>query len=136
MRESRQNEVTEEQREIDESIENVEKVLSNINRNIKKKISSQWYTSLNHTLYSPLEKNSTSFAKIKLTQEFVEDEENPHELLENNHQKSIRLGESKGLGTMGPARSALINKFIAKHKKLEPLMKLVLAVSDVNLFLC
>ena len=136
MRESRQNEVTEEQREIDESIENVEKVLSNINRNIKKKISSQWYTSLNHTLYSPLEKNSTSFAKIKLTQEFVEDEENPHELLDNNHQKSIRLGESKGLGTMGPARSALINKFIAKHKKLEPLMKLVLAVSDVNLFLC
>ena len=36
--------------------------------------------------------------------------------------------------TKQPGRAALINKFIAKHKKLEPVLKLVLAVADVTLF--
>ena len=109
MRNSRQQEVSLAQKEIDESIENVEKVLTNINRNIKKKVESNWYTSLNHTLYSPLEKNSVSFGKIKLTQEFVDEEpaDIPH------YHQTVRFEESKG-----PARSALVNKFIAKHKKL------------------
>lgn len=31
-----------------------------------------------------------------------------------------------------PQKSALINKFIAKHRKLEPLLKLLLTVSEVN----
>ena len=96
----------------------MEKVLFNINRDIKQKTNAQWYTSLNHTLYSPLEKNSVSFAKIKLTQEFIE-EDSPV------HRKSMKSKQ-------GPARLALINKFITKHRKLEPLMKLVLAVGDVS----
>lgn len=101
----------------------MEKVLNNINRNIKDKVSANWYTSLNHTLYSPLEKNSVSFAKIKLTQEFLDDD--------NQQKTSARPGESR-MKVATPGKSALVNKFIAKHKKLEPLMKLVLAVAEVQ----
>lgn len=56
MRTGREKEMIAEQEAIDESIENVEKVLNNINRHIKKKLESDWFTNLRHSLYKPIEK--------------------------------------------------------------------------------
>ncbi len=43
-----------EQEAIDESIENVEKVLNNINKHIRMKMDSDWFTSLKDSLYKPV----------------------------------------------------------------------------------
>jgi hypothetical protein len=53
----------EEQKVLDESIDNVEKVLNNINNRIKQKLESNWFTTLKDTLYSPVEKNNQNFSK-------------------------------------------------------------------------
>ena len=52
-----------EQSAIDESIENVEKVLNNINRHIKEKLESNWFTNLKNSLYKPIEKESKNYNK-------------------------------------------------------------------------
>jgi hypothetical protein len=52
-----------EQEAIDDSIENVEKVLNNINRHIKSKLESNWFTSLRDSLYKPVEKESRFYNK-------------------------------------------------------------------------
>ncbi len=44
----------EEQKVLDESIDNVEKVLNNINNRIKQKLESNWFTTLKNTLYLPV----------------------------------------------------------------------------------
>jgi hypothetical protein len=44
----------EEQKVLDESIDNVEKVLNNINSRIKQKLESNWFTTLKDTLYLPV----------------------------------------------------------------------------------
>jgi len=43
-----------EQSALDESIESVEKVLNNINKHIKQKLDSDWFTSLKNSLYKPI----------------------------------------------------------------------------------
>ncbi len=63
MRNSREKQMIAEQQAIDESIENVEKVLNNINRHIKQKLESNWFTSLHQSLYKPIEKESRSYNK-------------------------------------------------------------------------
>lgn len=52
----------------------MEKVLNNINRHIKEKLDSNWFTSLQQSLYKPIEKESRSYNKIKLTQEFLDEQ--------------------------------------------------------------
>lgn len=56
MRTGREKEMVAEQEAIDQSIENVEKVLNNINTHIKRKLESNWFTALKHSLYKPIEK--------------------------------------------------------------------------------
>lgn len=41
----------------------MEKVLNNINRHIKEKLDSNWFTSLQQSLYKPIEKESRSYNK-------------------------------------------------------------------------
>lgn len=63
MRTGRDKEMVAEQEAIDQSIENVEKVLNNINTHIKQKLESNWFTALKHSLYKPIEKESRTYNK-------------------------------------------------------------------------
>lgn len=63
LRTSREKEMVAEQSAIDESIDNVEKVLNNINKHIKMKLESDWFTSLKDSLYKPAEKESKCYSK-------------------------------------------------------------------------
>jgi hypothetical protein len=56
MRTGREKEMVAEQEAIDQSIENVEKVLNNINSHIRQKLESNWFTTLKQSLYKPIEK--------------------------------------------------------------------------------
>ena len=66
LRTSREKEMVAEQEAIDSSIENVENVLNNINRHIKRKFESEWFTSLRDSLYKPVEKESRFYNKSTL----------------------------------------------------------------------
>jgi len=63
LRSSREKEMIAEQSALDQSIESVEKVLNNINKHIKQKLDSDWFTSLKNSLYKPIEKQSRTYNK-------------------------------------------------------------------------
>ena len=63
LRTDREKEMVAEQEAIDQSIENVEKVLNNINSHIRKKLDSNWFTTLKQSLYKPIEKESHTYNK-------------------------------------------------------------------------
>ena len=67
MRTSREQEIVAEQSAIDESIENVEKMLNNLNKRIRQKMDSDWFSHLRDSLYKPIEKESRSYNKSKLS---------------------------------------------------------------------
>lgn len=54
LRSGREREMVAEQSAIDDSIDNVEKMLNNINRHIRKKLDSEWFTNLKQSLYKPI----------------------------------------------------------------------------------
>jgi hypothetical protein len=64
-RTSREQEIVQEQAAIDQSIENVEKVLNNLNRHLKQKLEGEWFSSLKDSLYRPIEKESRVYNKSK-----------------------------------------------------------------------
>lgn len=64
-RTSREQEIVQEQAAIDQSIENVENVLNNLNRHLKQKLEGEWFSSLKDSLYRPIEKESRVYNKSK-----------------------------------------------------------------------
>jgi hypothetical protein len=73
---------------------------------------------------APTPKVPTAHHPVKLTQEFPDsnssDEDTSPKLLPDQRRTKFL-----------PGKSAIINKIIAKHRKLEPVLKLLLAANDV-----
>ena len=101
LRSSREKEIVAEQEAIDESIENVEKVLNNINRHIKSKLESNWFTSLRDSLYKPVEKESRLFSKSNSHPIPSQTHPGVHRLRANAQQKTqvLSLRQSQGKHT-------------------------------------
>jgi len=62
-RNSRMKEISEQERDIDVNIQNLQKVLENMDVHIRSKVETDWYSNLKHSIYSRVEKESESFSK-------------------------------------------------------------------------